>query len=72
CGLSPNDPETNTISASTLTRFLRHNSVDYIKETDFFHFFNLFDKDKDGNIDFDDFLQFVLPYDDAKLRAKIS
>ena len=52
----PNDPETNTINATTLTRFLRHNSVDYIKETDFLHFFNLFDKDKDGNLDFDDFL----------------
>ena len=56
CRLRPNNSETITISASTLTRFLIHNSVDYIKETDFFHFFNLFDKDKDGNIDFDDFL----------------
>ena len=48
------------------------NQVDYIKETDLFQIFELFDKDKDGNLDFNDFLQFVLPYDDVKLRAKVS
>ena len=34
--------------------------------------FLTFDKDMDGNIDYDDFLQFSLPYDDMKLRAKVS
>ena len=32
----------------------------------------MYDKDEDGNMDYDDFLQFVLPYDDVKLRAKIT
>jgi Ca2+-binding EF-hand superfamily protein len=46
--------------------------VDYIKEADLYPVFKLFDKDHDGNLDFDDFLQFVLPYDDVKLRAKVT
>ena len=50
----------------------RDNQVDYIKDTDFFQIYTVFDKDQDGNLDFDDFLQFVLPYDDIKLRAKVS
>jgi Ca2+-binding EF-hand superfamily protein len=46
--------------------------VDYIRESDLYPLFSLFDKDHDGCMDFDDFLQFVLPYDDMKLRAKVS
>ena len=55
-----------------ICRFLRENKVDYMKETDLFHLFQTYDKNLDGNLDFDDFLQFCLPYDDVKLRAKIS
>ena len=62
----------NVVSAADICGFLRDNQVDYIKETDLFQIFELFDKDKDGNMDYDDFLQFVLPYDDVKLRAKVS
>lgn len=55
-----------------ICRFLRENKVDYVKETDLFHLYQTYDKNVDGNLDFDDFLQFCLPYDDVKLRAKIS
>ena len=51
---------------------MRQNSVDYIQEADLYPVFYLFDKDNDGNLNFEDFLQFVLPYDDMKLRAKVS
>jgi len=34
--------------------------------------YELYDHDKDGNMNYEDFLAFVLPYDDMKLRAKIS
>ena len=37
-----------------------------------FPLFETFDKDKDGNLDYDDFLQFCLPYDNMKLRAKVA
>jgi Ca2+-binding EF-hand superfamily protein len=60
------------INAEDICHFLRDNQVDYIKEADLYPVFDLFDKDKDGNLDFDDFLQFVLPYDDVKLRAKVT
>ena len=62
----------NTICAADVVKFLTQNHVDYIKETDLFRFFQTFDKDKDGNLDYDDFLQFALPYDNMKLRAKVS
>jgi len=60
------------VNAQDICHFLRDNQVDYIKDTDFFQIYTVFDKDQDGNLDFDDFLQFVLPYDDIKLRAKVS
>ena len=60
------------IDASMICRFLRHNKVDYVKETDLFNLFAVFDKDEDGSLDYDDFMQMVLPYDDIKLRAKIT
>lgn len=60
------------INAEDIIYFLRENQVDYIKEEDLYPIFKLFDKDLDGNLDFDDFLQFVLPYDDVKLRAKVT
>ena len=34
--------------------------------------FEMFDADGDGNMDYKDFMQFTLPYDDMKLRAKIA
>ena len=71
-GLEPGDQENNAISSSELCRFLRQNHVDYIKETDLYALFLTFDKDMDGNMDYDDFLQFSLPYDDMKLRAKVA
>ena len=71
-GLEPGDFENNAISSTELCRFLRHNHVDYLKETDLLPMFRTYDKDKEGNMAFDDFLQFCLPYDDVTLRAKIS
>lgn len=71
-GLIPGDIENNAISSTELCRFLRENHVDYLKETDLYTLFLTYDKDFDGNIDYDDFLQFCLPYDDMKLRAKVS
>ena len=55
-----------------ICRFLRHNQVDYVSETDLYSVFEVFDKNKDGNLDYDDFMQFCLPYDDIKLRAKVA
>lgn len=43
--LEPGETENNAISAKELCRFLRHNHVDYVKETDFFTMFKTFDKD---------------------------
>lgn len=34
--------------------------------------FEMFDADQDGNMNYEDFLQFALPYDDMQLRAKIA
>jgi hypothetical protein len=70
--LSSENPADNAISPSDFCKFLRDNQVDYIKETDFFQMFEMFDADKDGNMNYEDWLQFVLPYNDMKLRAKIS
>jgi len=55
-GLEPGDLENNALSSTEMCRFLRHNHVDYIKATDLFPMFATFDKDADGNMDFDDFL----------------
>ena len=46
--------------------------VDYIAEAECFHMFNYFDKNKDGFLDFTDFLTLVLPSNDVALRAKVS
>ena len=46
--------------------------VDYIAEAECFHMFNYFDKDKDGFLDFTDFLTLVLPSNDVALRARVS
>lgn len=46
--------------------------VDYISETECFHMFTYFDKDEDGFLDFQDFLQMVLPMNNIALRAKVS
>lgn len=62
----------NTICAADIVKFLRQNEVDYINEVDLYQLFQTFDKDLDGNLDYDDFLVFVLPYDNMKLRAKVS
>ena len=35
---------------------IRDNLVDYIKETDLYYVFQLFDMDRDGNLDYEDFL----------------
>ena len=37
-----------------------------------YNVFQVYDKNDDGNLDYDDFLQLVLPYDNVKLRAKIA
>ena len=37
-----------------------------------YNVFQTYDKNDDGNLDYDDFLQMVLPYDNVKLRAKIA
>lgn len=71
-GMEPGDTENNAISSTELCRFLRQNHVDYVKEQDLYSLFETFDKDNDGNLDYDDFLQFSLPYDDIKLRAKVT
>ena len=55
-----------------ICRFLRGNQVDYVKETDMYTLFQTYDKNDDGNLDYDDFLQLALPYDNVKLRAKLA
>jgi hypothetical protein len=46
--------------------------VDYMSEVECFHMFRFFDRDNDGLLDFEDFLQLCLPVLDASLRAKAS
>ena len=53
CNQNPSD---NVICAADIVTFLQQNSVDYINETEFFQLFKLYDKDEDGNLDYDDFL----------------
>jgi len=53
------------ISAHDIINFLNDNQVDYVTEMECFYMFNYFDKDKDGFIDFEDFLFLVLPNDDS-------
>ena len=60
------------ISAYDIKQFLEDNMVDYIAEAECFHMFNFFDKNKDGFLDFTDFLTLVLPSNDVALRAKVS
>ena len=70
--LEPGEKENNAISSTEVCNFLRANHVDYVKESDLYHLFETFDKDQDGNLDYEDFLQFCLPYDDIKFRAKVT
>ena len=44
--------------------------VDYLSEVECYHMFAYFDRDKDGFLDYEDFLQIVLPTANPDLRAK--
>jgi Ca2+-binding EF-hand superfamily protein len=60
------------LSAHDIITFLRENMVDYMSEVECFHMFRFFDRDNDGLLDFEDFLQLCLPVLDPSLRAKAS
>eukprot|EP00347_Sterkiella_histriomuscorum_P009319 403341661 len=58
------------INAHDICNFLKENMVDYADEVECFYMFRYFDKDNDGYLDFDDFLQLTLPADDIQKRAE--
>jgi len=58
------------IGAHDICTFLNDNMVDYVNEVECFYIFRYFDKDKDGFLDFDDFLRMVMPNDDMFQRAE--
>lgn len=44
------------LSAFDINNFLRENMVDYLSEVECYHMFAYFDRDKDGFLDYEDFL----------------
>jgi len=46
--------------------------VDYLSELECYHMFAYFDNDKDGFLDYTDFLTLVLPNTDIALRSKVT
>lgn len=46
--------------------------VDYADEVECMFAVKFFDKDEDGSLSFEDYLQMTLPCDDAKSRADAS
>lgn len=57
------------ITAYNICQYLRDNMVDYADEVECNYMVKFFDKDEDGHLTFEDFLQMTLPCDNAKSRA---
>lgn len=51
------------------TLIYRDNSVEEATEADCYYIVKYFDSDDDGYLNFQDFLQMLMPCDDAYLRA---
>ncbi len=60
------------VSAADILAFLQDNQVDYLSEAECFHMFIYFDTDRDGFLDYADFLTLVLPSTDPALRSKVT
>ena len=60
------------ISSMELLQFLRSNNVEDATEADTAYIVKFFDSDEDGVLDYEDFLQLVMPCDDAYLRSAIA
>jgi len=57
------------ITAYNICQYLQDNMVDYADEVECMYMVKFFDKDDDGYLTFEDFLQMTLPCDNAKSRA---
>lgn len=57
------------LTAYNICNFLRENEVDYANEVECMYAVKFFDKDEDGYLSFEDYLQMTLPCDDVKGRA---
>lgn len=60
------------IGAEELTQFQRENGYRELEGEDFKQMIDYFDLDGDRMINYHDFLQIILPCDDAYLRAAVS
>ena len=63
---------TGYIDAESLTQFMRENGYRELEPADFKQMIKYFDLDGDGLLSYHDFLQMLLPCDDAYLRAAAS
>ena len=60
------------ISSMEILMFLRSNNVEDATEADTAYIVKFFDSDGDGVLDYEDFLQMVMPCDDPYLRSAIA
>jgi Ca2+-binding EF-hand superfamily protein len=63
--------ENGVIGSVEILRFLRENGVEEATEADCFLIVKYFDSDEDGYLNFQDFLQLILPCDNQALRSKV-
>lgn len=63
---------TGYIDPESLTQFERENGYRELEPADFKQMIKYFDLDGDGLLNYHDFLQMLLPCDDAYLRAAVS
>jgi Ca2+-binding EF-hand superfamily protein len=63
--------ENGVIGSVEILRFLRENGVEEATEADCFLIVKYFDSDEDGYLNFQDFLQLLLPCDNQALRSNV-
>jgi len=57
------------VTSIELLNFLRDNGIHNVTEADCYYLVKFFDSDEDGRLNYPDFMQLVLPCDNASLRA---
>ena len=57
------------VTSLEILNFLRDNGVHSVTEADCYYLVKFFDSDEDGRLSYPDFMQLVLPCDNASLRA---
>ncbi len=62
--------EDGFITPMELLNFIRDNNVHDMTEADCYYLVKFFDSDEDGRLHYPDFMQMILPCDNAVLRSK--